>query len=299
MMLTRLLPDAGGSGGYRVIPHVRGVGVLLATAMGLVPDGGGVNIAAVHSGVGETAALPRAVAMDLARMGAIVTGSLLRLAGAAVLVLVVTVTVFITVVDVVVVLVLFAVGVVFITVVDVVVVLVLFAVGVVFITVVDVVVVLVLFAVGVVFITVVDVVVVLVLFAVGVVFITPVDAAVVLVLVVTVTVLARLIPVPTTVLMLARPVTVPTTVLVPAKIIAVLRPLLGALFGASKLEVNKPFDTDCIRHFVIPPRGRPSFRATSELTLGPLPVVSLCACCGCDQSASELGTIDRSQGMHS
>ncbi|MGB8994278.1 MAG: hypothetical protein WCC65_03090, partial [Pseudonocardiaceae bacterium] len=63
MMLTRLLPDAGGSGGYRVIPHVRGVGVLLATAMGLVPDGGGVNIAAVHSGVGETAALPRAVAM--------------------------------------------------------------------------------------------------------------------------------------------------------------------------------------------------------------------------------------------
>ncbi|MGB9281630.1 MAG: hypothetical protein WCB57_16335, partial [Pseudonocardiaceae bacterium] len=144
MMLTRLLPYAGGSGGYRVIPHVRGVGVLLATAMGLVPDGGGVNIAAVHSGVGETAALPRAVAMDLARMGAIVTGSLLRLAGAAVLVLfagsvvlaallgaavmlvlVVTVAVFSTVVEAAVVLVLVVTVAVFSTVVEAAVVLVL------------------------------------------------------------------------------------------------------------------------------------------------------------------------------
>ncbi|MGB9282095.1 MAG: hypothetical protein WCB57_18765, partial [Pseudonocardiaceae bacterium] len=169
----------------------------------------------------------------------------------------------------------------------------------VFSTVVEAAVVLVLVVTVAVFSTVVEAAVMLVLVVTVAVFSTVVEAAVMLVLVVTVTVLARLIPVPTTVLMLARPVTVPTTVFVPAKIIAVLRPLLGALFGASKLEVNKPFDTDCIRHFVIPPRGRPSFRATSELTLGPLPVVSLCACCGCDQSASELGTIDRSQEMHS
>lgn len=74
-MLARLLPSAGGSGGYRVIPHVRGVGVLLATGMGLVPDGGGMIIAAVHGAVGATAALPRAVVVNLVRVSAVVTGS--------------------------------------------------------------------------------------------------------------------------------------------------------------------------------------------------------------------------------
>lgn len=72
----------------------------------------------------------------------------------------------------------------------------------------------------------------------------PVEVAAVLVRRATLSVMDRLIPVPTTVLMPARLVAVAITVLKPAKIIAVLRPLVGTLFGASNLEVDKSFDTD-------------------------------------------------------
>jgi hypothetical protein len=178
------------------MPHVRGVGVLLATGVFVVPNGGPVISAVVHGAVDTTANLPRAIVMNLPKVGAVVTG-LIPPTRLVVTPALLTPTGLIP-----------------------------------------------------------ELTVVLMpawLVPVPTVVLTPVPLVPVptvvlmpvpLVPVPTVVLMpARLVPVPVTV-MLARPVAVPAAVLIPAKIIDVLRPLVGALFAASNLEVHKSFDTD-------------------------------------------------------